>query len=332
MQHTPHASHLNGALWGVFLLNDLDLNKSVGPSLKYDKPALTIDQQIALLTLRGMSFQDHALAVKSLQNLNYYRLSGYWLRYQQDRQTHTFSAGTTFEQVILDYVFDRDLRLLVLDAVEQIETSIRTRWAHMLGLQYGAHAHLDSTLFRQNHPKWNHSTAITVIAEAVKQSREDFIQHLRKTYDEALPPVWAVVEVLSLGQISRLYANLRYKHDRQIIAADYGVDESLMISFLHHVSVIRNLCAHHSRLWNRNLSLKMQLPRKRPVDLVSSFNYQRRGDVYNTLTLLGWMVSRIDPLNTWQKKVKDHVRGHAPACAEMGFPLNFENSPVWGRL
>jgi len=297
--------------------------------LKYNKPALTVDQQIALLTSRGMSFQDRERASKSLQNLNYYRLSGYWTRYQQDRQTHTFSAGTTFEQVISDYVFDRELRLLVLDAVEQIETSIRTRWAHILGLQYGAHAHLDSTLFRQNHPKWNHGAAISVIAEAVKQSREDFIQYLCKTYDEALPPIWAVVEVLSLGQISRLYANLRYKSDRQTIAADYGVDESLMISFLHHVSVIRNLCAHHSRRWDRNLPLKMQLPKKRPIELVKSFNYQQRGGVYNTLTLLGWMVSRIDPLNMWREKVKDHVLNHAPARVEMGFPSFFENAPVW---
>jgi len=297
--------------------------------VKYDKPALTIDQQIALLSSRGMIFQDPAGAAQSLRNLNYYRLSGYWIRYQQNHQTHVFSAETTFEKVISDYVFDRELRLLVLDAVEQIETSIRTRWAHVLGLRYGSHAHLDSMLFRQNHPKWNHAETIANITDTVKQSREGFIQHLRKTYDEHLPPIWAVVEVLSLGQISRLFSNLHHKSDRQAIAIDYGVDESLMTSFLHHVSVIRNICAHHSRLWDRNLPLKMQLPRKRPVELITSFNYQQRGGVYNTLTLLGWMVFCTNPTQFWMRRVKDHILKHPPARIEMGFPSNFEHSPVW---
>jgi len=120
--------------------------------------------------------------------LNYYRLSGYWQRYQSNKQTHLFSDGATFEQVILDYVFDRELRLLVLDAVEQIETSIRTRWAHLLGTQYGAHAHLDCALFRQKSPKWTHAAGIASMTEAVKQSREEFIQHLCKTYVDFSTP------------------------------------------------------------------------------------------------------------------------------------------------
>lgn len=299
--------------------------------MKYNKPALSIHQQIAQLASRRMAFGNVERAAHYLGELNYYRLSGYWLRYEDDHANHRFVAGTTFEDVLADYVFDRELKLLILDAVERLEVSIRTRWAHELGLRHGPHAHLDSALFKPRSQNWSHPAAVSALIGNVEQSRERFIRHLRGTYDELLPPIWAVVEVLSLGQISRWFSNLRYAADRNAIAARYGLDETLLASLLHHVSIVRNICAHHGRLWDRDLPFRAQLPRKHPIALVESLNREHSGHTYNTLTLLGWLIGRISPGQTWVARVCRHVIGHPPATAAMGFPDDFRDRPIWRR-
>ena len=297
--------------------------------MKYAKPALTVEQQIAQLRGRGMIFNDPERAAHYLRELNYYRLSGYWLRREADHPTHTFVPGTSFEDVLADYVFDRELKLYLLDAVERLEVSVRTRWAHQLGLRHGAHAHLDSALFKQRSQNWNHAAAVASLINGVEQSRERFIQHLRASYDELLPPIWAPVEVMSLGQISRWLSTLRHAADRNAIAEDYGLDEALLASFLHHVSVVRNICAHHGRLWDRDLPFKAQLPKKHPQALVDSLNHDDAGHTYNTLTMLGWLIGRISPGQTWVQRVCDHIVRHPPACAAMRFPDDFQSRPIW---
>lgn len=297
--------------------------------MKYDKPALTVDKQITQLALRGMGFADPQRAAHYLAELNYYRLSGYWLRREADHGAHRFRPGTTFENVLADYVFDRELKLLVLDAVERLEVSVRTRWAHQLGLRHGAHAHLDSTLFKPRSQNWSHPVAVANLITGVEHSREGFICHLRTKYDELLPPIWASVEVMSLGQISRWFAHLRHAADRNAIATDYGMDEALLTSFLHHISVVRNICAHHARLWDRELTFKTQLPRKHPEALVASLDHGEVGRPYNTLTLLAWLLGRISPGQTWVRRVCGHVLQHPPAAEVMGFPADFRSRPIW---
>lgn len=297
--------------------------------MKYDKPALSFDQQIDRLEGRGMIFGDRALAARYLREINYYRLRGYWLRREINHVTHELESGTTFESVLADYIFDRELRLLVLDAIERIEVSVRTRWAHQLGLRHGAHAHLDSTLFRDRSQKWSHPTAVAKLIHAVEQSREIFIKHLRSTYDELLPPIWAAVEVMSLGQISSWIDNLRHAADRNAIAEGYGLDEILLTSALHHISVVRNICAHHGRLWDRNVPIRFQLPRKNPEELVRSLSIDDAGHTYNTLTILGWLLTRISPNQSWIGRVACHVEEHPPAKALMGFPDNYRMRPAW---
>ena len=297
--------------------------------MKYDKPALTVEQQLEQLIARDMVVGDPGRAAHYLAELNYYRLSGYWLRHEADHATHRFQPGTSFEAVLDDYVFDRELKLLVLDAVERLEVSIRTHWAHVLGLRHGAHAHLNGALFKQRSQTWSHPAAIARLVSGVEDSREGFIRHLRDTYDELLPPIWASVEVMSLGQISRWFGNLRHAADRNAIAEPYGVDEVLLGSFLHHISVVRNICAHHARFWDRELPFKAQLPRKHPQALVASLDPANQSSAYNTLTLLGWLIGRISPGQTWVQRVSERVSAHPPAVAVMGFPANYRQRPIW---
>ena len=176
---------------------------------------------------------------------------------------------------------------------------------------------------------WSHAAAVASLINDVERSREIFIRHLKANYDELLPPIWAVVEVMSLGQISRWFSHLRHTADRNAIAKGYGLDETLLASFLHHVSIVRNICAHHGRLWDRDIPFKAALPTKRPDALAKSLNPQAPSQIYNTLTILAWLLGRISPAQTWVSRVAAHVDGHTGAAIAMGFPADYRAKPIW---
>jgi abortive infection bacteriophage resistance protein len=119
--------------------------------VKFAKPPKTFDEQVHLLISRGMVVDNLERALRYLSHLNYYRLAAYWLPYEQDHSTHRFKTGTRFETILEHYVFDRELRLLVMDAIERIEISLRTRWAYHLAHTYGPHAHLNPNIHKKDH-------------------------------------------------------------------------------------------------------------------------------------------------------------------------------------
>lgn len=291
----------------------------------FSKPATTYAQQVALLQQRGMVIQDTAEAVFYLQHLNYYRLGAYWLPFEADHATHRFRAGTRFDEVLNLYVFDRELRLLVLDAIERVEVSVRSQWAYQLAHQHGPHAHLDVDLAFKPH-LWQGN--LSKLSEEVSRSDEAFIKHLQSTYAETLPPVWAVCEVMSLGLLSRWYNNLKPMPTRRAIAAAYGVDEKVLESWLRHLSLVRNTCAHHSRLWNREFTITPLLPRSKPTGLAIQFQSNSR-KLYNSLIILLHFMDAIAPRHHWRTRLKTLITSHDIPVAAMDFPTHWQRLPIW---
>lgn len=291
----------------------------------FTKPATTYAQQVTQLQQRGMVIDDPADAAFYLQHLNYYRLGAYWLPFEADHATHIFRPGTRFADVLNLYVFDRELRLLVLDAIERIEVSMRSQWAYQLAHQHGPHAHLDVTLaFNPQH--WQ--TNLDKLKGEVDRSDEAFIKHLRVTYAESLPPVWAVCEVMSLGLLSRWYNNLKPMPTRRAISAAYSVDERVLESWLRHLSLVRNTCAHHSRLWNREFTITPLLPRSKPVGLAGQLQASSR-KIYNALVILLHCMDVIAPQHHWRSRLKTLIAKHGVAVSAMDFPANWETLPIW---
>ena len=219
--------------------------------MAFDKPPLSVEEQIDLLLGRGMSIPDRARARHYLTHINYYRLRAYWLPFERppvDGEAHAFVPGTDFETVLATYVFDRELRLLLLDAIERIEISLRTTFAQHLASAYGAFAHDTPALFKDR-ADWHKSQ--DELRKEYERSRETFAKHYRQRYPElATPPIWVACELMTLGHLPRWLKNLARPDDRQRIADHYGLDERVLLSFAHHLIVVRNHCAHHGRLWN----------------------------------------------------------------------------------
>lgn len=291
----------------------------------FTKAATTYAEQVALLQKRGMVIEDPAQVEFYLQHLNYYRLGAYWLPFEADHGSHCFQPGTRFADVLNLYVFDRELRLLVLDAIERIEVSVRSQWAYQMAHQYGPHSHLNRALA---HKAWHWQSNLEKLTKEVERSDETFIQHLTQTYSEALPPVWAVCEVMSLGVLSRWYGNLKPMPIRREIANVYGIDQRVMESWLHHLTYIRNTCAHHSRLWNRDFTITPELPKSKPAHLVGEFISGSR-KLYNTLVILLHFMDIIAPKHHWRKRLIGLIAEHAAPASAMGFPKDWQQRAIW---
>lgn len=299
--------------------------------MRFSKPPKIYTEQLELLVSRGMQIGNHDRVLHYLSHLNYYRLAAYWLPFEADHATHRFKAGTTFDMVLSHYVFDRELRLLVMDAIERFEVSLRTQWAYYLAHSYGPHAHLDATLFRpESRRQWKYRESVASLQDTVRLSSEIFIRHLRDTYDEPLPPLWALCEIMTFGQISKWYANLAHSRDRNAIARHYDLDERTLVSFLHHLSIIRNYCAHHARLWNREFTIAWSLPVHRPAAVLASLQRRDGKRLYNALAMLAYLMDIINPGHHWKQRLGDLFRNHPDVRAKaMGFPENWQELPLW---
>ena len=296
--------------------------------MEFDKPHLDISEKLQLLLDRGLLISKIDSARHCLGHLNYDRLSHYWIPFLENLDTKKFREGTQFEDILNLYIFDRELRLLVLDGIERVEVSIRSKWAYNFSKCHGSHAHLNADLFL-NEGTWSHETAIQDLQKIVSKSKESFIIQLHKDYSDRLPPLWALVEIMTFGQLSYWLKNLRYREDRKAVADEYKIDETNLISFLHHLTLIRNKCSHHSRLWNCDFPIKIKLPKKRPVIVVESINKESDNKIYNTLVILIHLLNTIDPDHGWTDRFLSLVKKYRIDLHKMGFPSNWESLPIW---
>ncbi len=224
-------------------------------------------------------------------------------------------------------MFDRELWLLVMDAIERLEVSIRTQWADNLAHRDDPHAYLEAAIFKNASV---HQRCMSKLKEELGRSKEVFVSHYQNNYaDPELPPIWAVVEVMSLGQLSKWVSGLSRGQDRQAIAKNYGIDEIVLISFLHHLTIVRNICAHHGRLWNRRFGFQAKMPRK-PKPLQQSLNPEQAKYLYNTLVMLVHFMDIISPDHHWKLRLIALFEKHPIVSHKsMGFLSGWLFYPIW---
>lgn len=226
--------------------------------------------QIGILQSRGMIIDDAAEAEHCLKRIGYYRLSGYWYKFRQyDAQNKkaldTFKDGTKFSDIANLYNFDRKLRLLALDAIERIELAIQVEIAHCLG-QKNPFAHLDDNYLHEHasrprpNRKSRHNEWLDSYYNQVNNSkRNKFVEHNIQNYGGLA--IWVAIEILSFGDISKLYAMMPIK-DRIKIESQFGLTRGTEFeTWLRGINFIRNTAAHHGRLWNCNVLELASVPR-----------------------------------------------------------------------
>lgn len=311
--------------------------KGAGSKKSFQKCALSYADQLSLLKARGLAIADEKRCLWDLESISYYRLSGYWYPFQKPDGSHDFKPGHDWNEVMNLYEFDRALRLLLIDAIERVEIAVRAIWVYHLSTQYGAHAHLRPSLFRDkrdqnNKVVWSHTRGKNNIANEVKRSNEEFVRHFKDNYTEALPPLWASSELMSLGSLSKWFEGTKDRSVRQPTASAFGLPEQVLASFLHHLTVVRNHCAHHGRVWNRNMTIAFEQPKSKPQDLSQSLEPKNNKKLYNTLTMLLHLLGVIAPHNQWGNRLVTLIKEHGIDVRPMGFPIDYHLTPIWGGI
>ncbi|WP_144940708.1 Abi family protein [Paenibacillus sp. 32O-W] len=219
------------------------------PSIK--RPT-TFEEQVEILKSRGLVISDVDSAIRTLQRINYYRLSAYTLSLKKNDQ---FLPDITFEHVVALYEFDRRFRYLIMEMVEQVEIAFRTHISYHIAHTYGPLGHLNPQHFD------NHDAFLAELEKELKRSQELFIKHHYEKYEGKIP-VWVAIEVLSFGALSKLFSNMKNDDKNQIAKRNYRAPAIYLESWLKCMSYIRNICAHYGRLYNRPLTSKPRLDRK----------------------------------------------------------------------
>lgn len=296
--------------------------------MHFSKPALSLSQQIAQLKARGLAIDDEQAAEHFLRNISYYRLAGYWWPLQADKVNHIFKPGSHFDQIIEIYNFDRVFRLLLFDVIERIEIGFRTRLIYELSLIYGAWWFEDETLFSDSDL---FDKNLRLIDSELERSREVFIQeHNAKYTNPSRPPAWKTIETLSLGHLSKLYKNLTNSPAKKEIARSLGIPKPHFLnSWLHSLSLLRNLCAHHSRVWNKNLSSPPQLMERLPNRWLNQLP-TGPNKVYASLCCIKYLLNAVSPENQLSADLGNmfHRFPNIDKRA-LGFVDGWEVEPLW---
>lgn len=296
----------------------------------YNKPTLTIDQHIAQLQERGLEIKDLELARHYLTHVSYYRLAGYWWPMQADKVTHQFKENSKFEDVVHLYNFDRELRIIIFDAIEKIEISLRTKLIYHLSHEFDPWW-LQRTEIFQN-PVALVDTLYS-ISEEVERSKDTFIKEHKKKYkeDERFPPAWKTLELTSFGSLSKLYGNLRNDvKSKDTIAEEFGAaNHTYLPSWLQSIAQIRNYCAHHSRLWNKNLPGTPKILPKPPYRWVSDVPNDTQ-KLYLHLCIMRYLLNIIAPENSLSGKLQELMKKYPSVDPNaLGFKDNWEQEPLW---
>lgn len=284
--------------------------------MKYTKPATTYQEQITILKKRGLIIDDEARAIDILQNISYYRLSAYYLPFQSS--SDTFKKEIHFDDIVALYEFDRHLRDLLWDAIESIEISIRTQITYHFGHTYGIFGYTEPSNF---HKKFQHAEWLNKLNENIKRSHEVFIEHYHEKYAEEMNlPIWMISEIVPFGQLSQLFHGLQKKDKQAISHMRYKVDQLILVSWLHSLSYIRNLCAHHARIWNRILAIKPMIPRNEKV-----WSAMSNEKIFSILLVIKKLMSMSDEWVEWRENfIKLIDSSKNINLKAMGFPDNWK--------
>lgn len=227
--------------------------------------ATTFDWQLSKMKERGLVVSDEDFALARLRDLNYYRLRGYWLTLEQDGR---FKEGTSFNDILDIYRLDCELRGWLWQAIAPIEIKLRTQFAYHFARLCGPDAYLDSDNF------WS--------SKSHERAMGNYRRERDRAYDQGVPfvvhnmdkygklPIWAAVEIMSFGTLSMLYGNLDSKSGEtdgkpgvaDSVADAFGTKRMYLRSWAHHLVTVRNIAAHHDRLYNRVMNIRPQMLRR----------------------------------------------------------------------
>jgi abortive infection bacteriophage resistance protein len=299
----------------------------------YIKKDLSIENQIKQLKTRGLQVDESDDIYRYLSNISYYRLAGYWWPMQEEpKEKHLFKPNSKFSDVISLYNFDHELRVLLFDVIEKIEISLRTKLIYHLSLEFDPWWFQNLDLY-QNVPEA--IKTLNFLYEEIERSKDIFIKEHKKKHKDDLrfPPSWKTLELTSFGSLSKIYGNLKNNiNSKDTIAKEFGVvNHTYLPSWLQSIAQIRNYCAHHSRLWNRNLPGRPKLLSNPPNKWIKENIKESEAHLlYINLCCMKYLLDSITPENDFATKLKTLMSKYPSVDPNaLGLRHNWQSESLW---
>ncbi len=295
---------------------------------EFTKSPKTTAEHLELLIERGLQISNEDRLIKYLNHIGYYRLSGYMYPFQVSDGSHKFKDATSFDKVLNHYIFDKKLRLLLLDYIERIEVSFRANICNSFSLQFGSHWFLDSNLFNNSS---YHTDLISKVRNYCSDASEIFIKSYNQKYDfPDCPPAWMVMETLTFGNLASMYENLKDNDQKKSVAESYNTVVPLFESWLKSINFIRNSCAHHSRLWNRRIPLKPKIPTRKGKRFLEQIDENTDKNLFGILSCMLFILNSISPNSQFKNRLKALFEEFPDVnIRHMGFHENWEQEAIW---
>ncbi len=251
---------------------------------------------------------------------------------QKNKQSHQFKPNSKFEDVISLYNFDRELRMLLFDVIERIEIGLRTKMIYHLSHEIDPWWFQNPEIFVDTEQLIK---TLTVIQGEVERSKDVFIKEHKKKYndDKRFPPAWKTIELTSFGNLSKLYGNLKSSiKSKDVIASELNaVNHSYLPSWLQTITQIRNVCAHHGRLWNKNLPGRPKLLKKPPALWISEVPKESEfHKLYIHICIMKYMLDAVNGGHNFSERLKTLFQDYSNIDENaLGFTINWRKDEFW---
>jgi abortive infection bacteriophage resistance protein len=277
---------------------------------------------------RGLEIANEPKAEKYLWNIGYFRFSAY-LRplYKEPKSDHIFKENATFEQALNMYRFDRKLRLLIFNEIEKIEVAFRSVLVNIVS--EGVNDVFWITNGKYFFNKFVFDDSLNKITVEIERSKEEFVRHFKNTYADFYPPSWMIAEILPLGVLCSLYKNINNHSLRKKVAKHFGLSTSVFESWILTLAILRNLCCHHARIWNKDLVVRPILPQSVQYSWIETSKMDIKR-VYIRICMLKYLLFTVSPQNNFTTKIKNLIADYPGIdIRAMGFPNDWETEPIW---
>lgn len=278
------------------------------------KSATTYDEQINKIKSRGCIIGDEGWAKEVIKQINYYRLTAYFLPYKETEETYV--EGTTFNNMYRTYEFDRKLRHLLYSTIEEIEIMLRAQLSYYHAHKYGPLGYKDSANYNNKH---NHDVFNAKIQEDLKQNKNKLaVKHHQEHYGGEFP-IWVIIELFTVSQLSFFYSDMLRADKKHIAKHLFQTTDTNISSWLRCFTELRNHCAHYSRLYNVDLPSKPATPK--------GINYRLKHKVFDYILVLKflyydsirWKNDFVIQLNSLIEEYQSSIN-----LSLIGFPQNWE--------
>lgn len=295
--------------------------------MRFNKPSQSTRELYQHLENKGLEFGNEHYANETLRDIGYYRIKGYLPSFYQG-PLRKFLPNSKYEAVLEIYYFDKSLRLIIMNALESFEVTIRSLLFNGMAEIHGSHWFENPSHF--NLPPI-HSKFLDSVNEYIQGASESFIKNYRAKYTSpTLPPSWMVSEVITFGKLSSLYENLVDNQIKKDVAARFNTLPVFLESWLKSMNFLRNVCAHHGRLWNRPLPLKPKLPTRQKHRFLNHVEDETNQKLYGILSCMVYMGTHFSAHFTLKEDLKALFKLYPQIpVAAMGFPADWKSEPIW---